>query len=342
MVLSMLDALIIGGGLAGSLLAWRLQQEGYQVLVLDAPPVGPHPPAWSVAAGLAAPVSGQRATLLPEAAESIAQAQGLYTAIEADLGQPFWRPLSLLRCFTRSADAQRWRERCGQGAFKPYLRELDPRQLKESAALRPLAAAFEISGGGHLNINALVPALHARLRGQGALQSARFEAADLEVLPASVRWRGLEARQAVFCEGIGAQANGLFPALSFQATRGELLELSIPGLALERVLYGRHFLIPLGQDRYLCGATYDRQDLSSGPSAAGRAELEAGLDELLGLPYEVSGQRCGLRPNVLGHAALWQRHPGHGHLWRLNGLGSKGAWSAPRLTLRALEDLRPR
>ncbi len=187
-----------------------------------------------------------------------------------------------------------------------------------------------------------MPALQARLSAQGFLQSARFEAPELELLKDSVRWRGLEARHAVFCEGIGAQGNPLFPALTFQATRGELLELRIPGLAAERVLYGRHFLIPLGQDRYLCGATYDRQDLQSGPSSAGRAELEAGLKELLRLPYEVTGQRCGLRPNVLGHAALWQRHPEHRQLWRLNGLGSKGAWSAPRLTLQALEDLRPR
>jgi glycine oxidase len=335
----MLDALIIGGGLAGSLLAWRLQHQGYQVLVLDAPPAGPHPPAWTVAAGLAAPVSGQRATLLPDAAASIAEAHGLYTAIEADLGAAFWRPLPLLRCFSNAGEAQRWRRRCEETAFKPYLREADPATLAEAAALRPLAAAFEISGGGHLNINALVPALHERLKDRGALRSARVDAADLELLPASVRWGPVEARHAVLCEGLGAQSNPAFPALSFQPTRGELLELRIPGLAAERVLYGRHFLIPLGQDRYLCGATYDRADLASGPTPAGREELEAGLRDLMRLPYQVTGQRCGLRPNVLGHAALWMRHPQHPRLWRLNGLGSKGAWSAPRLTLQALADL---
>jgi hypothetical protein len=336
---AMLDALVIGGGLAGSLLTWRLLTEGYQALLVDAPPAGPHPPAWAVAAGLAAPVSGQRATLLPEAAACLQEAQALYRAIEADLGAGFWRPLPLLRCFSAEAEALRWRRRCDEAAFQPYLREVDPAGLSEAGALRPLAAAFEVLGGGHLNINALVPALHARLDALGALQRAKVEAWEIETSTASVRWRGLEARQAVFCEGLGALGNTLFPAPAFQPTRGELLELSIPGLGAQRVLYGRHFLIPLGQDRYLCGATYDRQDLVSGASVAGRQDLEAGLAELLSVPFEVTGTRCGLRPNVRGHAPLWQRHPLEPRLWRLNGLGSKGAWSAPRLTRLALADL---
>ena len=307
--------------------------------MLNAPSSGSHPPAWAVAAGLAAPVSGQRATLLPEAEATLAEAHRLYGAFEASLGEKFWRPMTILRCFHDAPSAERWKRRCEEPAFQAYLKEVDPARLAESPALKPLHAAFEIRGGGHLNINGLVPALHLYLERRGALRQARLESADLELISGGVRWQGVEARQAVFCEGLGSRENCLFPALTFQATRGEMLELSIPGFHAERVLYGRHFLIPLGQERYLCGATYDREDLSSGPTAAGRDELESGLRELLRIPYQVTGQRCGLRPNVLGHAALWQRHPQHPKLWRLNGLGSKGAWSAPRLTLQALQEL---
>jgi glycine/D-amino acid oxidase-like deaminating enzyme len=329
-----LDALIVGGGLSGSLLAWRLRQAGLGVLVLEAPR-GKQPPAWAVAAGLAAPVSGQRATLLPQAAETLRETLSVYTQLAEELGRSFWRSLAIVRCFTTPEEAQRWQRRCEESAFAPYLRSLDPASLPEAAQLQPLAAAFEIQGGGHLDINALVPALQGHLEAQGALQRSAFDPSEFSSHPGYVQWRSIQARHAIFCEGVAARQNPLFPALPFQCTRGEMLELEIPGLNAERVLYGRHFLIPMGGDRYLCGATYDRQDLESGATAAGRAELEEGLQALLRLPYRVTGQRCGLRPNVLGHAALWQQHPKQPRLWRLNGLGSKGAWSAPGLTLRA-------
>lgn len=333
-----LDALIIGGGLAGSLLAWRLLKAGKAVRVLDAPLAG-HPPAWAVAAGLAAPVSGQRATLLPDAADALLEAHSLYRDIEHDLGAKFWRPLPLIRCFTDPEEAQRWQRRCSEPGFEPYLRQLDPAGLEGAEQLQPLAAAFEILQGGHLNINALVPALHRVLESQGAFQRIHVDLKQVELLGTRVRWQHLEAKHAIFCEGLGHQDNPHFPALRFQATRGEMLELKIPGLAQDRVLYGGHFLIPLGEERFLCGATYDREDLVSGPTPAGRAILETSLQALVRLPYTVTGQRCGVRPNVLGHEAFWQRHPEHPQLWRMNGLGSKGAWSAPRLSAQALRDL---
>lgn len=333
-----LDALIIGGGLAGSLLAWRLLKEGRAVRLIDAPLPG-HPPAWAVAAGLAAPVAGQRATLLPDAAETLREARELYHAIEAELDAKFWRPLPLIRCFNDSDEVARWRKRCGEPEFEGFLRELDPAGLEASELFQPMIAAFEIQQGGHLNINTLVPALHRTLETHGSFQRAHVDYKDIALVGKRVRWQHLEAKHAVFCEGVGHQQNPLFPALRFQATRGEMLELEIEGLPQDRVLYGSHFLIPLGGKRFLCGATYDREDLASGPTPAGRATLEAGLQALLKAPYTITGQRCGVRPNVLGHEAFWQRHPEHPQLWRLNGLGSKGAWSAPRLSAQALRDL---
>jgi glycine/D-amino acid oxidase-like deaminating enzyme len=335
----MLDALIIGGGFSGSLLAWRLRRAGHSVLVLDAPSKGVATPAWAVAAGLAAPVSGQRATLLGDATETLRGALTLYKDLSAEFSQQFWRPMPIIRCFTQAEDAQRWQRRCSEPAFAPYLVELDPAKLPEAASLKPLAAAFSILGGGHLNINALVPALQARLEAEGALQRTLVDPLEISSPGDYVQWRDVRARNAIFCEGIAARHNPLFPALAFQATRGEMLELEITGLSTERVLYGRHFLIPLGGEHYLCGATYDREDLESGATDIGRAELEDGLQELLKIPYKIVMQRVGLRPNVRGHTALWQRHPKDPRFWRLNGLGSKGAWTAPGLTLQALREI---
>ena len=51
--------------------------------------------------------------------------------------------------------------------------------------------------------------------------------------------------------------NGLFSDVHLAPTKGEVVHVSIPDLNLTEILHGPVYLSPLGNDLYVCGATFD-------------------------------------------------------------------------------------
>ena len=107
------------------------------------------------------------------------------------------------------------------------------------------------------------------------------------------------------------------------------MRIHAPELKESRVIKSGVFLIPLGEDRYLVGATYSWKDKSPDPTEAAREEILNGLRKFLRCDFKVEGQQAGIRPTVPDRRPLVGRHPGHPQLYVLNGLGSRGVLIAP-------------
>ena len=112
------DVLILGQGLAGTLLAWECEQAGLTFRIADPGHAGA---ASVVAAGVVNPVTGLRLVkswrieaLLPAAREA-------YRGLEAALGVPLWREMRIRRIFAVgrgsaiSWEKSRWRRKAGRG-----------------------------------------------------------------------------------------------------------------------------------------------------------------------------------------------------------------------------------
>lgn len=65
----------------------------------------------------------------------------------------------------------------------------------------------------------------------------------------------MTAQKIIFCEGAAVFQNPWFSDLKFKYSKGELLEVRIPGLHLNEILSHEVFLMPLDNDRYKAGAT---------------------------------------------------------------------------------------
>jgi glycine/D-amino acid oxidase-like deaminating enzyme len=139
---------------------------------------------------------------------------------------------------------------------------------------------------------------------------------------------GLEARTVVFCRGF-APADPLFGGIAFNAAKGEILTVRVPGLAEDRVVHRGVLLAPLGNELFRVGSTYTWDPLDSRPTPEGRAEIESKLRAFLKLPYEVIDHRAAVRPVIDAGYPVLGRHPAHPHRAYFNGLGSKGSLLAP-------------
>ncbi len=318
----MLDEIIVGQGLIGSLLAWRLIEAGHRVLVIDD---GERENASRVAAGLVNPLAGRR--LRPPAGLEAARAAGqrVWRRLEQHFGQPFFHPLPMLRLFNDPAQAMRHAELRADPALRRYA---GPR-LDTSRLPQP-HGGFVQRHTGWLDTGALLDALGAWLARHDALRRELTHAREFQARADMVRWRDLRARRVIFCEGWRMRDNPWFDWLPLQPAKGEILDLALPEAAPRAIVNGGCWAIPLGDGRLRFGASNRWCFDDDRPEPAARAWLLAEYRRLCGRqPPKVLAQRAGIRPGTPDRQPFLGCHPYQPRLWVCNGFGARGALFAP-------------
>ncbi len=316
---------IIGQGLAGTVLAWQLLWRGESLVMIDD---GSFPTASRIAAGLVTPITGQRLVPSWRFAEFWPAALGFYRRVEQETGRSFFREVPMLRLF--GSEQERLRFSQSPSADSPVAVKY-PEPLVDETAFKNAWGGFEMLGG-QLDVCGFLETSRSWFEDRGLLRTSRVNLpADLELQIESVafsKWY-LEAKRVVFCEGFAGRRNPWFQRVPFDAAKGEILTIRVPGLEEQRIIHCGIWLAPLGEELFRAGATYDRENLNNLPTESGREEICRQLQTLLRLPFEVVDHHAAVRPVVVGRHPVIGLHPQFPPLGYCNGLGSKGALQAP-------------
>jgi glycine/D-amino acid oxidase-like deaminating enzyme len=318
------DFVIVGQGLAGTALAWRLRRRGLRVLVIDRDAADG---ASHVAAGLVTSVTGKRLAKSWRWEELYPAACAFYRSVEAETGEACFHQRPALRLFADEAERDEFQRRAA-GMLRGLVRPAAHARSDWFAA--PLGG-FELDAA-RLDVPRFLDVSREHFRRAGELLAANLDPArDVELAPDGVRLPrlGVEARGLVLCCGFAPGSDPWFGGIRFNAAKGEILTLRIPGLAEERVVHRGVWLAPLGGELFRCGATYTWEPLDREPTAAGREEIETRLRGFLRLPFEVVGHHAAVRPVIDAGYPVLGRHPQWAQLAYFNGLGSKGSLLAP-------------
>ncbi|CAI8285774.1 MAG: Glycine oxidase [Opitutia bacterium UBA7350] len=334
-----LDTLIIGAGLAGCLLAWRLRAAGQGVQVFgDAA----QSCATSVAAGVINPVTGRWAVKSWQIDALLPEAEQCYRTIEAELGIEIYHPIPLRRFCQNEDDLKRIGRRSRNPRYANVLGKLSPQGNAPSTLCDP-CGSFEIFGAAYVDLPQLMKAMRAELQTHHSYQEARFEHRLLEQDSNNLwRYGDFAAERVLFCEGAAVVHNPFFPNLPMKPVKGETLAFRCPELPLPRSIYHNgKWLLPYGENRFRIGATYDEEDLSPSPTPEAKSSLLEALAKILKeVPeLEIEQQLAGLRPSTIDARPILGQHPEKPGLYLLNGLGSKGASLAPLMTRQFVEHL---
>ncbi|WP_232830039.1 NAD(P)/FAD-dependent oxidoreductase [Lewinella sp. IMCC34191] len=324
-----IDYLIVGQGLAGTLIGFRLERAGHSVHYLDAP----HQQSASrVAAGIVNPITGLRFVKSWRIDELLPEARSLYADLERELDVQLWYDLPLVRTLFNRGEQNDWLARSGDEGYADYLDD-HPALGAIPEVTDPAFAYAGVRHSARVDVRTLVTRYRERLLRQDRLSEIAFDYDDLETEGDSINWtengRQRSFDRVIFCEGWRSRFNPWFGDLPYGGNKGEVLIVKTQAPLLDRLFKHRIFLVPQADGTYWVGATSHNQWAEEGPSPESRQYLEDRLRELMTVPYEIVDHRAAVRPTVRDRRPIIGPHPRQDGLWIFNGLGTKGASLAP-------------
>lgn len=325
MMSSMVDYIVVGTGLAGIAFTEKLAQEGKTFVVVDSEERS----SSLIAGGMYNPVVLKRFTDVWKVNEQLAIAEVFYPALEAKLQLKCWFPMDLYRRLASIEEQNNW----FQAADRPNLNAfLSPEIEKKRIDGVDLSFGLgKVRSTGYLETDELIPAYRQHLTQLGCYKKENFDYTLLKYDNDGVFYKGINAKRIVFAEGFGLLQNPFFKELPLDGTKGELMIVKIPGLNCDFMLKAGVFLIPIGEDKYKLGATYDWEDKTDVPTKEGAAELIEGLKSFVHLDFEIVEHIAGVRPTVKDRRPLLGRSLESDRIFVLNGLGTRGVLLAPYL-----------
>jgi glycine/D-amino acid oxidase-like deaminating enzyme len=151
-VQSKIDYLIVGQGLAGSLLGCLLEMSGLDVLFVD----DAHRTSASIsAAGIMNPITGKRLNRPHLIDDLLDTALRIYPQINMTLGASFFQERTVLRLLQSETEAKQWKLRLASGDYGKYVNSHLPEQIGPFGGF---CEGYKISKNPFFNWIALNPA----------------------------------------------------------------------------------------------------------------------------------------------------------------------------------------
>ena len=347
------DTIIVGQGLAGTTLAWKLIEAGENVLVVDSER---GQGASAVAAGLMTPVTGKRMVCSPTFQEDWEAAIHFYQQIETKLEADLLSIGPLIRLFDRQADRQNYLDRSDRQDFV----EAEPWEgtLEAEGSVR---LGVKIWPSGRLNVERYLSKSRQFFKQQGSYQQGHL-AFDGDVQFGDRHYQlvndSVEAKSLVLCQG--AVVNEKFPQVPNNPAKGEILKVKLDSATIRNVVHRSIWVAPdegitseensvaekakrsdqlsdtARPQIFTVGATYDWREFELTPTQKAETELRRKLASIVSQEPKIERTMVGIRPTMKDRQPVLGQHPDFNGLWILNGLGSKGTLKSPILADRLL------
>jgi len=318
------DFLIIGQGLAGSLLAKELLRRGRTVRVVDD---GWRSAASQVAAGLMTPLTGRRFSLTKDYSTLFERAREHLTPLGV------FHPLDVYRLFVDAEQRARGLKRTECASCRPFIARI----TESKGELDPeLTDGFggALMHGAWVDLPKLLADVRRELQAAGCLIEATFEPSEATSAAAGLSWRHNLYGAIVYCDGYKSALRGPFTYLPWQPAKGEVLTLSSDAPQKPYVLNREGWALPLGDGRWRTGTNWQWDQLDETPSQAQQDKLLArfrGYFTSL-VQVDVMDHSAGVRPCTADNRPFLGTHPSEPHTHIFNGLGPRGTVWAPSLT----------
>ncbi|WP_439129225.1 NAD(P)/FAD-dependent oxidoreductase [Polaribacter sp.] len=317
------DYIIVGLGLAGLAFVEELINANKTFMVFE-----DHSQTSSlVAGGVYNPVILKRFSPVWNAKEQLQVAMPFYQKLEEKLHIKVDEKILIKKAFKSIEDQNNWFAAFDKPKVAPFLET-----TLDSAKYNGVIADFyfgNVKEAGWVDTKKLIETYRDYLKTRHSIRFDKFIHKDIIFKESCMQYQDIEVNRILFAEGFGVKQNPYFNHLPLEEVKGETITIYSPELTINFLLKSTLFVLPLGNNYYKVGATFNHKDKTSLPSKEGREELVAKLKKVISVPYKITTQTAGIRPAVKDRRPLVGVHSKHTKLAILNGLGTRGVMIAP-------------
>lgn len=321
-----LDYIIVGCGLAGAAFAHFCEENKKSFVVFDSNVTN----SSVVAGGIINPLILKRFTYTYKAKELLELSTGFYSNLEEKLNEKFLFPKPFYRRLFSAEEQNNWIVASDKPNVGLFMETSILHTINTNAITAPFGFG-SVLGCGYLDVNHFLLVMVQNFKAEHHFKAEAFDYNLLSSNANFVEYKGIKAKHIVFADGYNMFQNPYFSGLPLDGAKGELLLIKAPKLKLDAIVKGNVFILPVGNDLYKVGATYNWIDKSSIPTEEAKKELLEGLKELINCDFEIIEQYAGVRPTVKDRKPLVGTHPKYANVHILNGLGTRGVTWAPYL-----------
>ncbi|PTX41621.1 glycine/D-amino acid oxidase-like deaminating enzyme [Christiangramia gaetbulicola] len=327
----MFDYIIVGLGLSGLAVAEELEKRGKKFIVFE----DNSQSSSYVAGGIFNPVILKRFTPAWNAAEQMKTALPFYEELEQKLHIKFIHNWNIYRRFHSAEEQNDWFLALDKPRLAPFL---DP-ELKRNDNPNIIAdySFGKVLQTGNIDTGNLLDSYRQYLKDSDRLKVERFDYSKLDKQDDYFNYDGVKTKKIIFCEGFGLKKNPYFNYLPLRGNKGEYITIYSEDLKLDFAVKSSVFLMPMGNNLYKAGATYDHEDKTPETTSKAREKLVKDLKALIRCDFDVVDQEAGIRPAVADRKPLVGPHPEIDNIYCCNGFGSRGVLIAPNMSKALLD-----
>jgi len=329
----MIDYLIVGSGLAGISFAETAMQNQKSILIID----NQSQSSSLIAGGLYNPVILKRFSEVWQAQQQLEVLDTFYQKLELKLHIKVDYKIPILRKFFSVEEQNNWFAASDNKMLAPFL-SLDLVKTKYQGINSPFDYG-EVLQTGYVDTKLLLAAYNKYLLENNLSLQETFDYQSIQFHDDFIEYKQLKAKHIIFAEGFGLHANPYFNYLPLDGTKGELFIIKAPQLNLDVIINTSVFILPLGNDLFKVGATYNWQDKTNIPTDNGKKELLDRIHEILDCEFEILDHFAGVRPTVRDRKPLIGTHPKFPQLHLLNGLGTRGVMLGPSMAIELFDSI---
>lgn len=318
------DAIIIGGGLAGMHLALMMDRAGLDVAVIDRPDPSC---ASRIAAGIINPITGRRFALSWLYDHLSPVFKEVYRYWEEQWHDRFFFSRNIYRSVPHNKLVNDLDAKLSDPAYKIHCRSMTSVEIQSASGMVDFVEPGYVMHGYQLDTVRFLENAKAHFKSKNRFVEAPFQPIAEVLGKRSFSYEGFESDRLILANGAAVARETPFQWVRMKPNKGEVAIVHIPECSNTDIIKQSAYYIPMADEKWWIG-TFDTWEMDQSPTSPGLEYLQEKTN-VIKPAHRIIDHLAAIRPAVEDRRPVIGAHPENDHLYLFNGFGSKGTSLIP-------------